>query len=70
LPSETRRTINRKLTHYLKGGVKEVWIVDPESREAETWTSLAIPERTLTCDDSLGSPLLSGFSLKIADLFL
>jgi Uma2 family endonuclease len=68
-PSETPRTIHRKLKHYFRAGVKEVWIIDSETREAEIWTGPTLPENTLTQSDALTSPLLPGFSLSLEDLF-
>lgn len=68
-PSETSRMIHRKLKQYFNAGVKEVWLIDPESREAEIWTGPALPENVLSEADALSSPLLPGFSLPMADLF-
>jgi Uma2 family endonuclease len=68
-PSETPRTIHRKLKHCFTAGVREVWIIDPESREAEVWTGRSLPEHTLTVADSLESPLLPEFQLSLEQLF-
>ncbi len=68
-PSETPRMIVRKLRQYFEAGVKEVWLIDPESREAEIWTGPQLPERELTAEDAITSPMLPGFELKLADLF-
>ena len=68
-PSETTKQIHRKLNQYFHAGMKEVWLIDTESREAEVWTGPSLPERTLTEDDVLESPLLSGFALPLVKLF-
>lgn len=68
-PSETPRTIHRKLKQYFAAGVKEAWLIDPESSTAEIWTGPRLPERELTADDSLTSPLLPGFAPPLAELF-
>ena len=68
-PSETPRMIHRKLKQYFAAGVKEVWLIDPESREVEVWTGSTLPDRALAVGESLMSPLLPGFSLALADLF-
>lgn len=68
-PSETMRSIHRKLRQYFEAGVKEAWLVFPESRTVEIWTSLALPAMELTEDDTLTSPLLPGFALPLAELF-
>jgi Uma2 family endonuclease len=68
-PSETPRTIHRKLKQYFAAGVKEVWLIDPESREVEVWTGATLPARALAVGEALTSPLLPGFGLPLADLF-
>jgi Uma2 family endonuclease len=68
-PSETPRMIHRKLKQYFEAGVKEVWIIDPESSTAEIWTGPHLPDHELTVADALSSPLLPGFALPLAELF-
>ena len=68
-PSETPRTIHRKLKQYFEAGVKEVWLIDPDAAEVEIWTGPTLPERALTNGDILVSTLLPGFGLPLADLF-
>jgi Uma2 family endonuclease len=68
-PSETQTMIHRKLGQYFKAGVKEVWLIDPETKEVELWTSPALPGNALTESDTLTSALLPGFALPLADLF-
>ena len=69
LPSESARTIHRKLKHYFTAGVKEAWLIDPETRTAEIWISLSLPERELTVDDVIATPLLPGFTVRLGELF-
>jgi Uma2 family endonuclease len=69
-PSETPRMIHRKLKQYFEAGVKEVWLIDPEVREAEIWTGPTLPDHTLSESDPIVSALLPGFALPLADLFL
>ena len=68
-PSETPRMIHRKLKQYFEAGVKEVWLIDPDSREAEIWTGPSLPDQALTGTDALSTPLLPGFSLPLNELF-
>lgn len=68
-PSESPRTIHRKLRQYFEAGVKEVWLIDPETQEVEIWTGPQLPERELSGKDEVTSPLLPGFALKLGDLF-
>ena len=68
-PSETTRMIHRKLRQYFAAGVKEVWLIDPESREVEIWTGPSLPEVELTEAEALTSKLLPGFELRLKKLF-
>jgi Uma2 family endonuclease len=68
-PSETPRMIHRKLKQYFEAGVKEVWLIDPDSREVEVWRGATLPDRALVAGEALTSPLLPGFELPLAELF-
>ncbi|MEO8096285.1 MAG: Uma2 family endonuclease [Acidobacteriota bacterium] len=68
-PSETPRTIHRKLKHYFEAGVKEVWLIDTDVREVEIWTGPRLPELEFTGTDTLKSALLPGFELPLETLF-
>ncbi len=68
-PSETPRTIHRKLAQYFEAGVKQAWIIDPPSRTVEIWDSPALPDRDLGENDILKSPLLPDFQVAVAELF-
>ncbi len=72
-PDNERRDREVKLRLYSQRGVKEYWIVDWENRQMETYrrenAALALVA-TLTDADTIQSPLLSGFSLPVRDLFV
>jgi Uma2 family endonuclease len=68
-PSETPRMIHRKLKQYFDAGVKEVWMIDTETRTVEIWTSPALPDHELTATEALTSRLLPGFALPLEKLF-
>jgi Uma2 family endonuclease len=68
-PSETPRTVHRKLRQYFDAGVKEVWLIDPETREVEVWTGPRLPDIEFTGTTTLTSALLPGFELPLETLF-
>lgn len=68
-PSETPRMIHRKLKQYFQAGVKEVWLIDPETREVDVWKGPALPDHALAGSDALTSDLLPGFALPLLELF-
>jgi Uma2 family endonuclease len=66
-PSETATTINRKVEAYLKWGVHEVWLIDPEIRTLFVHTFAGA--QRLSEGASLASDLIPGWQLQVADLF-
>ncbi len=66
-PSETATTIHRKIDAYLKWGVKEVWLIEPEIRTLFVHT-LAGAQR-LSEGAYLTSEFVPGWQLQISDLF-
>jgi Uma2 family endonuclease len=67
-PNETPPKSHRKLKQYFAAGVKEVWVINPDTREAEIWKGPALDDATEVAE-ILASSLLPGFSLSLADLF-
>ena len=68
-PSNTRKEMQIKLKEYFLGGVKLVWIINPETRTADVYTApdavTAVP-----ADGTLdGGDVLPGFRLPLAQLF-
>lgn len=72
-PSESTRQIHHKVTTYLQGGTRVVWVVYPDEAVVEVWTlgtDDAPTLLTLTQDESLdGRDILPGFTLPIAHIF-
>ena len=67
---DTFRLMRRKAEYYLANGSQLVWLVFPENRQVEVYSSHANDIVTLTEQDTLdGGEVLPGFSLKVADIF-
>ena len=47
--------IHRKLKPHFEAGVQEVWMIDPDAKEAETWTGPRLPEHELTAESAITS---------------
>jgi Uma2 family endonuclease len=67
-----QRDLSAKRKLYEKYGVKEYWVIDSENGvvlilrlQGQTLEEVA----TLTSDDEVASPLLSGFQLKVSTIF-
>ena len=64
------QVLKRKL--YGRFGVREYWIVDPETQNVEVLTLAGSTFETwqrFTADQTLASPLLPGLSIKLGDIF-
>ena len=68
-PSETFEDVLEKMREYFEFGVQEVWIVSPIMREAHVYTSPKV-NRIFSAEDVLEGPILPGFKLPLAQLFL
>jgi Uma2 family endonuclease len=66
-PSETVTTIHRKIDAYLKWGVREVWLIEPEIRAVFVHSREGV--QRLSEDAFLTSEFVPGWRLQIADLF-
>jgi Uma2 family endonuclease len=66
-PSETATTIYRKVDAYLKWGVREVWLIEPEIRIVYVHSRGGVQQ--LSEGAFLTSDLVPGWQLQIADLF-
>lgn len=71
-PDNEKRDRVIKLQQYAKFGVKEYWIVDPASRTVDIYRLegqvLHLAE-TLGEGDDISSPVLPGYTCRIADIF-
>lgn len=68
-PSNTRKEMKIKLKEYFLGGVKLVWIIDPEQRTAASYTA-PDAKTEIPADGALdGGSVLPGFTLPLTTLF-
>jgi Uma2 family endonuclease len=70
--STAQRDLGVKRTLYAKYGVREYWIVDPESKSIEvlSWTEAGYrTESVYPHTASLSSPLFPNLNLSLRDIF-
>jgi Uma2 family endonuclease len=58
-----------KFQEYERSGVLEYWIVDPEAESAKVFRRAGNNFAAVPVTDVLTTPLLPGFTLRVADLF-
>ncbi len=67
-PATRENDLGPKRDRYLAAGVRELWLIDPAQRAVLIVD--ASGERSLTDRDELRSPLLAGFAMHVAELFV
>jgi Uma2 family endonuclease len=67
--SNTPREMERKRQEYFKFGVQLVWMVDPNTRAIQVFTSPENPTTLRESDVLDGGTVLVGFTLAIKELF-
>jgi Uma2 family endonuclease len=66
-PGQSLQSLRSKALAYLRNGVHECWLIDPEKRTVQVFTPGAT--RTLKAGDSLASTAMPAFELDLASLF-
>lgn len=68
-PTNEATEIEQKLVEYFRVGVRQVWVLHPETRRLYVHESLQRVTVVNESDTIGGGEVLPGFSLKLADLF-
>lgn len=69
-PNDTRPEILRKISQYFEAGTRLVWEVDPKKRTVTVFRPGAANVVLSEGDTLSGEPVLPGFSLPLAKLFI
>jgi Uma2 family endonuclease len=69
-PHEKNQTTLRKLREYFRAGVRTVWLVLPETEQVYVYSSVKDVRIVDRDDDLTGDPVVPGFRLPIAALFV
>jgi Uma2 family endonuclease len=68
-PTDRPAKAIQRAKHFLHGGVKVVWILDPEDRTATVYLPERAPEVLESSHELTGGDVLPGFRCRVADLF-
>jgi Uma2 family endonuclease len=68
-PNDKAQQVTRKITDYLKHGVRLVWLIDPEDRSITVYRSDMGPVRVEGDQELDGANVLRGFRCSAAELF-
>lgn len=68
-PDDRVNRVNQKIAEYLDSGVREVWIVDPMSRDIAIHRADSAPEFLSEQEELVGGATLPGFRCVVAGFF-
>jgi Uma2 family endonuclease len=68
-PGNTKAEMDRKLRDYFLAGVELVWIIDPETQTAKSYTSPGDVQRIGKTGSLDGGTVLPGFRLSLKEFF-
>jgi Uma2 family endonuclease len=68
-PKESAVDLLEKIQWYFKNGVQEVWLMYLNAREIHVYTTDTGAIRRVRESESIETPLLPGFSLRVAEIF-
>jgi Uma2 family endonuclease len=68
-PSNTKKEMERKLQDYFRAGVELVWIIDPKTQTAESYTTPTRSRKVAKGESLSGGKVLPGFTLSLKEVF-
>jgi Uma2 family endonuclease len=69
-PNDRADRVTRKITDYLRSGVRLVWLIDPEARTVTVYQPDKGPRLVEEGGELDGEDMLPGFRCRVADFFL
>lgn len=67
--SDRRKEMEERVREYLDWGVRMVWVIDPIGRRVHTFQPKHATKLQGEAESLIGYPVLSGFRIRIGDLF-
>jgi Uma2 family endonuclease len=68
-PNDLAREVDGERGEWLRAGVKEVWIIYPDTRTVQVYRAVSGPAFLEELDTLAAPDLLPGFAVPVADLF-
>lgn len=68
-PTDDYEDVQEKITEYFTFGVRQVWIISPESKTLTVYFSRTEVKILTEADELVGEEILSGFRLKLSEIF-
>lgn len=68
-PDDQPGRVSQKIAHYMRSGVRLLWVIDPETERVTVWQPGEPPRVAAAGDFLTAEPVLKAFSLDLARLF-
>jgi len=68
-PDDRPGRLQRRIAHYMRSGVRLLWVVDPDSETVTVWEPQAVPREFAAPAKLSASPVLQEFELDIEGMF-
>ncbi len=68
-PTDRQMKTVRRVNQYLKRGIPQVWVVDPDDRSMIVYSQNETPKTLDETDDLTGDGVLPDFACKVSDFF-
>lgn len=68
-PNDRPGEVQQKVADYFAAGVQLVWLVDPDERTVEVWTSGGLDRRCTAAETIDGGAVIPGFRCPVARFF-
>jgi len=69
-PNDSLRTLNAKMREYLQNGARLGWLIDPQQKQVHVYRGRAEPEVLDNPAKIAGNPVLKGFVLSLAKVWM
>jgi Uma2 family endonuclease len=69
-PNEKVYELNGKVSDFRRAGVPLIWVINPDLRTVTVYRDGKVTDELTAADELTGDPVLPGFRVKVADLFL
>lgn len=68
-PDDRPGRLQRRIAHYMRSGVRILWVIDPDSETVTVWEPGALPRDYAAPAKLNAAPVLKDFELDIEELF-
>lgn len=68
-PDDQPGRVTRRIAHYMRAGVRLLWVIDPETEQVTVWEPGDVPRVIGGSEELSAAPVLPAFSVDLGSLF-